>query len=379
MDSLAPYPQRFSLSLSEKNARLLLHTAGLTARQSWRLIQYFQQAETVCQAPVSELAQILSQTRAEQLMVFLRQTPAEKLWQDLAQAQIQVCFFEEPHYPEVLRTLYDPPLLLYWKGCDLWAHLSRGVGVIGTRRPTPYGLRQTERLVNYLVTQQQCVVSGMALGIDAAAHRACLAAEGSTVAVLGSGLLKPSPRTHLKLFRQLCEQGMVISEFPPEMAAQTWTFPMRNRIVSGLSAALVVVEAARKSGTLITVDCAIEQGREVFALPGPVDSPQSEGTHALIQQGAHLLACPENIAEVMNWAVLEGGKPINSRVNGLTNTQQAVYEVLSESPQNVENIVIKSGYPLSVVLGILTELEIKGLVAGLPGKLYRRSFPSFHH
>lgn len=379
MDSLAPYPQRFALSPSEKHSRLLLQAAGLSARQSWRLIQCFQQAEAVCQATVSELMQVLSQARAEQLVGFLRQNAADQLWQDLAQEQIQVCFFEEPQYPEVLRSLYDPPLLLYWKGCNLWSHLAHGVGVIGTRRPTPYGLRQTERLVQYLVAQQQCVVSGMALGIDAAAHRACLAAHGNTVAVLGSGLLKPSPRTHLRLFRQLCEQGMVISEFPPEMAAQTWTFPMRNRIVSGLSAALVVIEAARKSGTLITVDCAIEQGREVFALPGPVESPQSEGTHALIQQGAHLLACPENIAEVMNWADLGAVQPANSPVNGLTNTQQAVYEVLSESPQNVENIVIKSGYPLSVVLGILTELEIKGLVAGLPGKLYRRSFPSFHH
>lgn len=379
MDSLAPYPQRFALSSSEKHSRLLLQAAGLSARQSWRLIQHFQQAEAVCQATASELTQVLSQTRAEQLVGFLRQTSTDKLWQDLAREQIEVCFFEEPQYPDVLRSLYDPPLLLYWKGCNLWPHLDQGVGVIGTRRPTPYGLRQTERLVHYLVAQRQCVVSGMALGIDAAAHRACLAAQGNTVAVLGSGLLKPSPRTHLKLFRQLCEQGMVISEFPPEMAAQTWTFPMRNRIVSGLSAALVVIEAARKSGTLITVDCAIEQGREVFALPGPVESPQSEGTHALIQQGAHLLARPENIAEVMNWADLDTVQSANSQVNGLTNTQQAVYEVLSESPQNVENIVIKSGYPLSVVLGILTELEIKGLVAGLPGKLYRRSFPSFHH
>lgn len=380
MESLAPQVAPLSLSRLEKSYRLIIQAAGLTARQSWRLLQLLGQAETVCQAPLSALTQVLSLDRARHFQDFVKQNSPDQHWQALAQNHIQVCFFEDPDYPASLRMLYDPPLLLYWKGLNLWPALSRAVGVVGTRRPTPYGLNQTERLVQYLVQSQQCVVvSGMALGIDAAAHRACLSVGGHTVAVLGSGLLKPSPRTHLKLFHQLCEQSMVISEFSPETGAQTWTFPMRNRIVSGLSHALVVIEAARKSGTLITVDCAIEQGREVFALPGPVNSPQSEGTHALIQQGAHLLASPENIAEVMAWADSGETMPVNSQANGLTNTQQAVYEVLSESPQNVENIVIKSGHPLQAVLGILTELEIKGLVAGLPGKLYRRSFSSFHH
>lgn len=371
MDSLAPEPHSFSLSLIEKECRVALSYCGVSARQFWSLLDIFASAEAVSRASLKALQQVVSKAKASQIQQCFAQGTGQYL-QRLEAQGIKLCFFEDPRYPESLRQIYDPPFLLYWQGQDLWTQLHHAVSIVGTRRSTPYGLKQTRRMAHYLVRQGQCVVSGMALGIDAAAHRAVLENQGHTVAVLGSGLLRPSPKTHLKLFQALCAQGMVISEFAPEVSAQTWTFPMRNRIVSGLSQALVVIEAAAKSGTLITVDCATEQGREVFALPGPVDSEQSQGTHGLIQQGAHLLAQPENLAEVMGWALLEHGPSPKSQSNGLTNTQQGVYEVLSESPQSVENIVHESGCSLNGVLAILTELEIEGLVEALPGKLYRR-------
>jgi DNA processing protein len=376
MDSLAPAVQRFALSTAEKQYRLGLNHGLVSARQFWLLLQQFDSAEAIWNASAQALRAVLSASVADKLAKFCQTHDVSAFERSVQAADISVCFFESPSYPPALRTLYDPPFLLYYKGANLWSSLNKAVAVIGTRRPTPYGLRQTERITRYLVQQQCCVVSGMALGIDAAAHRAALQAGGPTVAVLGSGLGKPSPRTHLKLFSELCQTGMVISEFPPAFSAQTWTFPMRNRVVSGLSSAVVVIEAARKSGTLITVDCAIEQGREVFAMPGPVDSPQSEGTHNLIQEGAYLLAQPENLSQVMNWAVSAPAEEHSFISNGLTNTQQAVYEVLSESPQSIENIVNKSKQKLNLVLSILTELEIKGLVERLPGKLYRRSLVS---
>lgn len=377
MNSLAPTVQSFALSAAEKQYRLGLNHALVSARQFWLLLRHFGSAEAIWKAPAKALSTILSPSAAHKLSAFCQAHDVNTFQAQLEAADISVCFFESPAYPEVLRTIYDPPFLLYYKGMNLWPTFNKAVAVIGTRRPTAYGLKQTERITRYLAQQQCCVVSGMALGIDAAAHRAALQAGGPTVAVLGSGLDNPSPRTHLKLFSELCKTGMVISEFPPAFSAQTWTFPMRNRVVSGLSGAVVVIEAARKSGTLITVDCAIEQGREVFALPGPVDSPQSEGTHNLIQEGAYLLAQPENLSEVMSWAISapsEGASEDASFIsNALTNTQQAVYEVLSESPQSIENIVNKSKQKLNLVLSVLTELEIKGLVEGLPGRLYRRS------
>ena len=367
-----PIVQHFALSVAEKQCRLGLSHALISARQFWLLVQHFGSAESIWRASEQALRAVLSPSAADKLARFCRdREPAE--FQNVLPADISVCFFESPLYPQALRAIYDPPFLLYYKGNNLWPTLNRAVAVIGTRRPTPYGLKHAARITRYLSQQQCCVVSGMALGIDAAAHRAALQAGGPTVAVLGSGLAKPSPRTHLKLFNELCQKGMVVSEFPPDFSAQTWTFPMRNRVVSGLSGAVVVIEAARKSGTLITVDCAIEQGREVFAMPGPVDSAQSEGTHNLIQEGAHLLAQPENLSEVMNWAISAPAEQTPLVSNALTNTQQAVYEVLSESPQSIENIVNKSKQKLNLVLSVLTELEIKGLVEGLPGRLYRRS------
>lgn len=373
MDSLAPALEHFALSVTEKQYRLGLSHAQISARQFWLLLRHFGSAEAIWNASPTALGKILSQGVADRLAAFSKTHSVTAFQEALETSKIAVCFFESPAYPQLLRTIYDPPFLLYYKGENLWHTLNKAVAVIGTRRPTSYGLKHTQRIVRYLAQQHCCVVSGMALGIDAAAHREALQVDGSTVAVLGSGLNKPSPRTHLKLFSDLCETGMVISEFSPNFSAQTWTFPMRNRVVSGLSQAIVVIEAARKSGTLITVDCALEQGREVFALPGPVDSQQSEGTHNLIQEGAYLLAKPENLSEVMSWATSAptGGETLKS--NALTNTQQAVYEVLSESPQTVESIVNKSEQKLSFVLSILTELEIKGLVEGLPGRLYRRS------
>ncbi len=362
---ISPAPAATPLSASEKRYRLALNHGLLSARHFWKLLAVTGSARNIFELSLTELKNHLSVKTAEKLHQYCLTCDPDEIWENLP-TEIRLAFFESPDYPDLLRQIYDPPYVLHWRGKRLWH--GRTLGMVGTRRPTPYGIQHTQIIARYL-TQQQCtVISGMALGIDAVAHKETLAAGGMTLAVLGSGLKQPAPRTHLKLFAQLCEQGMVVSEFPPDFKAKPWTFPLRNRLVSGMSAGLVVTEAARKSGTLITVDCAIEQGREVFALPGPVHSPQSEGTHILIQQGAHLLARPEDISATLGWQNVPAPE-----ASPLTNTPSGVYEVLSAHPQSVEALATQSGKNMAEVLSILTELEINGLVEGLPGKLYRKS------
>jgi len=310
----------------------------------------------------------------ESFIQFRREQDPMVLYQSVLAQGIQCRFPEESLYPEQLRRIYDPPAVLYWRGQpECWAQLSRCVAIIGTREPTPYGSRIAHRLAESLARQGVTIISGMALGIDTLAHQGALYAQGQTVAVLGSGLKHVFPAQNQKLYTHLCQQGLVLSELPPQHPPQTWTFPARNRIVSGLAQAVIVVEAGLKSGTLITVDCANEQGREVFAVPGPLGSEQSQGTHALIQQGAHLLSHPDEVLNVLGWEkYFQENTPLPLPEN-LTNSEEQVYVLLGEQPLHVD--VLASQVPLEAqeVLGLLTFLELKGLAQALPGKLYKRT------
>ncbi|WP_341473724.1 DNA-processing protein DprA [Desulfofundulus thermobenzoicus] len=290
----------------------------------------------------------------------------------LAEWQISYITFEEEDYPRALRTIFDPPPGLFVRG-----HLRPGddhaVALVGSRRPTPYGLAVAEKMARGLAKAGVTVVSGMARGIDSAAHRGALEAGGRTLAVLGCGVDVVYPRENARLMEDISMTGAVISEFPPGSFPEPWHFPVRNRIISGLCRATIVVEAAERSGALITADLALEQGREVMAVPGPVTNPLSCGPNRLIKQGARLVEDVSDILEELGITCLfpeqSFAAPVTPR---LTGGEEAVYRELSLEPKGVDVIIEGTGLCAQEVLAALMFLEVKGLVRQFPGRLYAR-------
>jgi len=293
----------------------------------------------------------------------------------------------DPGYPAALRGIHDPPPVLYVRGA---LPAGPAVAVVGTRAATPYGLRVAREVASGLARAGVTVVSGLAAGIDAAAHEGALAAGGPTVAVLGCGVDVDYPRRNAALAAAVRERGAVMSEFAPGTAPCSGNFPARNRIISGLAQGVVVVEAGLKSGALITAGCALEQGREVMAVPGPVCSHKSAGTHALIRDGAALVATARDVLEVVGLAAggatAAGGAPADCGApagHGARECARAAFLAagpngprvlgfLSAAGTSVEDVVAQAGLDAGGVAGCLVQLELAGLAVRLPGGAYAR-------
>lgn len=276
---------------------------------------------------------------------------------------------ESSEYPRLLREIHNPPIVLYvWGG--LTHRDEHAIGVVGSRKTSHYGLESAKKLSYQLAYAGMTVVSGLARGIDTAAHQGALAAKGRTVAVLGSGLNHLYPTENLGLAEKIAESGAVITEFSMEVQADVQTFPMRNRIVSGMSNALLVVEAGLRSGALITASQAIDQGRSVYAVPGQIDRPTSMGSNRLIQQGAKLVMSSSDILEDMQILFPEAPKltPSKSRTDTLNDDEKTVYGAISDSETPVDEIITKSGLPTAKVCSTLLALEMKAMVKQLPGQ-----------
>lgn len=293
---------------------------------------------------------------------------AERQAERLRAAGGSLLTWVDPSYPELLRQLHDAPLCLFVLG-EVTAADDVCVALVGSRRPSAYGLSMAESLGEGLAACGVTVVSGLARGIDGAAHAAALRAGGRTIAVLGSGIDVIYPSEHHRLLMQIAENGAVLSEFLMGTPPEADNFPMRNRIISGLSRATVVVEAAERSGSLITARCAVEQNREVFAVPGPV-GPLSRGPHGLLRQGAMLAETAgdivREIAPQLGTARSAGPSP---RLEG---PAASIFGCLGEQPLAVDEIVERSGLDAANVLNALLELEISGLVRQLPGSRFVR-------
>ena len=283
--------------------------------------------------------------------------------------------WNDPEYPARLMHIYDPPPTLYVKG-QLPPADSPAVAVVGSRKPTAYGLKVAEALARDLASRGVAVVSGMARGIDSAAHRGALAAGGPTVAVLGSGIDVVYPSENRALYDRIAQSGAVVSEFPTGTKPESGNFPARNRVISGISQGVVVVEAAEKSGSLITVDCAVDQGREVFAVPGPVNVPTSRGPHRLIKQGACLVESAADILEELGLAPARpsGGAPSTEAASAanppLTPAEARVFGFIGPLDATVDEIARSAGLPAHEAGAALVMLEIRGLVRSLPGGRY---------
>ncbi|MBI3099418.1 MAG: DNA-protecting protein DprA [Planctomycetes bacterium] len=284
--------------------------------------------------------------------------------------------FDDPAYPAYLRAIYDAPLALYLKGAlapeDLLA-----VALVGSRHPTFYGAQSAERLAVALAERGVTVVSGLARGVDTAAHRGALKAKGRTLAVLGSGLLRVYPEENAKLFDQVAERGACISELPLRAPPDARNFPRRNRIVSGLSLGVCVVEAKIKSGALITTAWALDQGKDVFAVPGKIDTPHAGGCHALLKQGAKLVETADDILDELGPYVDRLRPPAKEKTAPpvaarLSAPESTLYGCLSSEPMTIDELIDATSLPPATVSGSLLFLEMKNLVRQLPGKNFVR-------
>ncbi len=364
-------------STNEKELHALLQLSSVTAVGSQRdrnLIARFKSPAVVLQASTRELVEIegIDRTIAHNIKTTASEKFADEQMQLLAKRGARIITFWDSSYPPLLKKIFDPPVVLFFRG-DISELDSKPIGMVGTRSPSSYGRLMAEKFAGEMARKGVTIVSGLARGIDTLAHRAALAMGGRTLAVLGSGVDVIYPDENRKLADQISTSGALISEFPMGTKPDAPHFPRRNRIISGLSVAVLVVEAGQGSGALITADCALDQGRDVYAIPGNINNPKSYGCNHLIQQGAKLISSAEDIFEDIGGTFSTGGSvqaPINVP---LAPQEEKVYLLLSHEPVHIDLIAQKSGMKTSQALAVLLSLELKNLVKQIAGKNFVRA------
>jgi DNA processing protein len=342
---------------------------GIGAVRLQALIQYFGNLETAWQASERELISAgLSQRIIDVFFATRHNIDPIQAYEGILKKEIKILTWEDPDYPDKLMNIDQPPPVIYIRGSvkpeDRWA-----VAIVGTRRVTSYGRQVTEQVSTYLARNGLTVVSGLARGVDGVAHQTTLANNGRTIAVLGSGIDQIYPPEHRQLAEKIIENGAVISDYHPGTPPDAGNFPPRNRIISGLSLATVVVEAGETSGALITATFAAEQGREVFAVPGPIYAPQSKGTNRLIREGAQPLLDPVDIMESLNLRKVDHYKQASLLLPG-DELEIKLMEILNLEPVYIDEIQSKAGYPVEKVSAALTMMELKGMVKQVSGMTF---------
>ena len=343
-----------------------------------RLIDRFNSPELVFEATQEDLVGVDGIT--PRLAAAIKQCKiSDSVKKDLdlvMQKKYKIATMTDTEYPPLLRQIPDPPPFLYVLG-RLDGSI-RNIAVVGSRNATRYGLSTTRRLCHDLAKLKMTIVSGMAVGIDSAAHQGALMGKGRTIAVLGSGLERIYPEQNRKLFHQIAENGAVISEFPLKTEPDAHNFPRRNRIISGISLGTVVVEATRRSGSLITARLAAEQNRDVFAVPGSIQSFKSTGTHTLIKQGAKLVEHAQDIMEELTHMIktpVEKEKSADNktkRISQLSPDERLVFESLEPYPAHIDDIARKLSIEPGRLSSILLQLELKGIAQQSPGKFFSK-------
>jgi len=350
----------------------LLRTPGIGRDGARRLLAACGSAEAVFAARAQTLRELVGATLSSALAKdperHAELLAATTAWLD-ADASHHVITVADAAFPAALLETADPPLLLYAQGrLDLLD--KPALAIVGSRNPSAQGIDNARAFAEHLSRAGIAVVSGMALGIDAAAHEGGLAGSGSTIAVVGTGLDRIYPPRNRSLAHRIAEQGLLLSEFDLGMPPLAENFPQRNRVIAGLSRGTLVVEAALPSGSLITARQAIEAGREVFAIPGSIHSPQSRGCHALIKQGAKLVDSADDILGELNWAPVS---PAEQRQTASPPADDAaLIDALGHDPVTLDALLARTGQSAAALTARLLELELDGHVARLPGGLYQR-------
>ena len=349
---------------------------GLGPRSILSLLKAFKFTEDIFKAPGPELKRIAGRSRVDvSKLASARHTDefAEEMGYIREHGIRTVNIFEEG-YPPLLRNIYDPPPVLFYRG-DIKGVCERTVAVVGSRRCTYYGIRQAGKIASYLAASGVTVVSGMARGIDSAAHNGCLKAGGVTIAVLGSGLRNIYPPEGRSLSEKIASSGALITEFPSGTKPNRGNFPRRNRIISGLSKCVVVAEASVRSGAMITASLALEQGRDVLAVPGRVDQASSKGPNLLIKEGAMPVLGPEDITQSIGLETDRGIRKIDERPvsssKGLSEEQEKVLKMVSSSDgAHIDTIINGTGLSIGRTNEILLRLRCAGIIEQLGGKRF---------
>jgi DNA processing protein len=365
----------------------LIRTDNIGPTTFGKLINHFGSVDRVLGASVSELAKIdgIGFKTAEQIAATRNKfdTTAELELAD--KLGVWIIHLDDKRYPPVLKQIYDPPPVLYIKG-GLTRQDNLCISIVGSRRCSLYGQEQSSRLAHFLSSTGFTICSGMARGIDSAAHQGALSANGRTIAVQGCGLANFYPPENKKLFELIAESGACISELPLRYEPFSENFPPRNRIIAGLSLGTIVVEAGLNSGALITARAALDNNREVMAVPGKIDSPLSKGTHQLIKQGAKLIESVEDVMEALGYigqqleshvtaATAKASEKMEthlfdvSRLN-LSDSEKKIYACLSKEPSHIDQIIIETDLAPGDINAALISLRLKGLIKQLPGSLF---------
>ena len=367
----------------------LIRADGVGPAIFGKLIKRFGSAERVLGASVSELAKTngLGFKTAERIAATRDKfdpTPELELAQKLG---VWLVNLEDERYPPVLRRIYDPPPVLYVKG-TLTREDNLALSIVGSRRCSLYGQEQSSRFAHFLGSAGFTICSGMARGIDTAAHQGVLAAGGRTIAVQGCGLATVFPPENDKLFELICESGACVSELPLGYEPLRINFPPRNRIIAGLSLGTIVIEAAQRSGALITARAALDYNREVMAVPGKIDSPLSRGAHQLIKDGARLIESVEDVTEALGQIGVQLEEHVSAAAANaseraertlfdvsqlkLSDAERKIYNCLSKEPIHVEEVIAETNLAPGIVNATLISMRLKGLIKQLPGSLFAK-------
>jgi len=354
-----------------------------------KLIKRFGSPDRALGASVSELSKIdgIGFKTAEQIAATRNKFEPDKEIDLAEKLGVWLITLEDKRYPPVLKQIYDPPPVLCIKG-TLAREGNLAISIVGTRRCSLYGQEQASRLAHLLASAGFTIVSGMARGIDTAAHQGALAAKGRTIAVQGCGLANIFPPENKKLFELIAESGACVSELPLRCEPLSENFPPRNRIIAGLSLGTIIIEAPLNSGAMITAGAALDNNREVMAVPGKIDSPLSKGAHQLIKQGAKLVESIEDIMEALGYigeqlqshataAATEASEKVETSLFDashlrLTDEEKKIYSGLDKEPVHIDQIIGDTDLPAGTVNAGLVSLQLKGLIKQLPGNLFLR-------
>ncbi len=329
-----------------------------------KLLDEYETPENIYRAPDYEVASLLNDSIMAKWSADKDPGRIEKLMRALCEQNITFVYMGHPDYPKRFMEIPDPPPALYIKG-RLRSSQHKNIAIVGSRNATPYGMECAQYFARKLAEKNVGVVSGLAVGIDGAAHQGALDVGGYTAGFIAGGIYSMYPRQNYHLYRRMEQSGAVISEYPPEIRPLGRLFPERNRLISGYSDGVLVVEAAKRSGTLITVDQGLEQGKNIYVIPGRITDVNSQGCNALIRDGARPVSCVEDIFEDMEWTDIcddnSSHKPELTEYS-LAKSEKMVYSCLSLEAEYIDTIVGKTAMPVSAVLSALLALELKGYI-----------------
>jgi DNA processing protein len=367
----------------------LIRADGLGPATFYKLLKHFGSIDRALGASVNEMTKIdgIGSKTAERIAITRDRFDVTKELKLAEELCIWIINIEDKRYPPALKQIYDPPPVLYVKG-TLNRQDNLAISIVGTRRCSLYGQEQASRLAHFLSGSGFTIVSGMARGIDTASHQGALAAKGRTIAVQGCGLASVFPPENKRLFELITESGACISELPLQYEPLSENFPPRNRIIAGLSLGTIVIEAPINSGALITARIALENNREVMAVPGKIDSPLSKGAHRLIKDGAKLVESVEDVMDALGYIgqqlqkhVSSSAKQARERIErplfdagqlNLNESEKTIYNRLTKEPSHIEQIIAETNLPPGSINAALVSLQLKGLIKQLPTKLYLR-------